>query len=127
MPNCCTKCFSELPIKEFMEASDLHGNCDYCGSTDVPIHDVDEVGEFVRAGALRYYEDAANQVMYVSADGGYQMSTHTMTEILLSDLDIFDSSHFDPGDLVDDLADDDGTGVCKARSIWTIARRARRD
>jgi hypothetical protein len=113
MQNCCTRCFSELLIQQFIEASDIRGNCDYCRSTDVPIHDVDEVGNFVRAGVLRYYEDAANSVHYETAEGGYTMSTDTMTEILLSELDIFNSSHFDPGDLADALADDDGTGYVR--------------
>ena len=113
MPNCCTRCFSEPLIQQFIEASDISGNCDYCGSTGVPIHDVDEMGDFVRAGILRYYEDAANSVHYDSAEGGYTMSTDTMTEILLFELDIFNSAHFDPSDLADALDDDDCTGYVR--------------
>ncbi len=113
MPNCCARCFSEPLIQQFIEASENRGDCDYCGSTDVPFHNVDKVGEFVRAGVLRHYEDAANRVHYETAEGGYTMDTNTMTEILLSDFDIFDSTHFDPGDLADDLADDDGTGYVR--------------
>lgn len=113
MPNCCTRCFSEPLIQQFIENYEQVGGCDYCGSTDVHTCDVDEVGEFVRAGVLRYYEDAANNVHYESAEGGYTMDTATMTEILLYDLDIFDSSHFAHSDLADILADDDGTGYVR--------------
>lgn len=113
MPNCCTQCFSERLIQQFIEAAKVISDCDYCGSSNVPIRVVDEVGAFVREGVLRYYEDAANSVHYETAEGGYTMDTATITEILLWELDVFDSPHFDPGDLADDLADDDATGYVR--------------
>ena len=109
MSLCCTHCFSEPQIQQFIERADTIGNCDYCESTKVPVCDVSEVGSFIADAIHRYYEDAANRVGYSTADGGYQMSTDTISEILLYELDIFGRALSSPDLLVRDLVDDDGT------------------
>ena len=47
---CCTNCFSEQLIKEFIEQDQIRGDCDYCGSEKVFVASVDEVGSFIMEG-----------------------------------------------------------------------------
>lgn len=109
MPNCCTRCFSDTEIQRYIEFADAQGDCNYCGSTNVPICDVRSVGSFIFEGIEKCYEEAANQVTYESAEGGYQMPTHTITEILKWELNIFGDALSDPTRLIADLIEDDGT------------------
>ncbi|MFC1837195.1 HEPN-associated N-terminal domain-containing protein, partial [Thermodesulfobacteriota bacterium] len=112
MNNCCTNCFSEIEINQFIETEEIKGECDYCNSSDVYICDVDSVGQFIIEGIERHYEDAANHVGYCSADGGYQLPTYTISEIILYQegiFDIFGEGLVDPESLLRDLVTDDGT------------------
>ncbi len=105
---CCVKCFSVEEIQKFIEDFDEIDACDYCGSKHVCVRPVDEVGEFVLGGFLRKHEDAAHHVSYCSAEGGYQLPTNTITQILI-DEEIFGDDLDDPYLLIEDLVDDDGT------------------
>jgi len=107
--HCCEKCFSEPEIINFIIENEKNGQCDYCESKDVKICDVKEVGEFIWEGFQRYYEDAADSVGYCSAEGGYQLPTDTITDILTDDLMIFSETLDDPSDLILALVNDDGT------------------
>lgn len=107
--SCCINCFSESNIREFIESEDILGNCDYCGSLNVHICNVGDVGKFIKDGVERYYEDAANQVGYDSSEGGYLLSTQDIAEILLEEEDIFGESLDDPYPLLEDLVSNDGT------------------
>ncbi len=109
MNSCCKNCFSESEIIKFIESHDIIGDCDYCGSRDVNICPVEDVSDFVMQGIERYYEDAANQVSYVSADGGYQLSTLDIEDILIEEQSIFSDSLDDPHILLEDLVSNDGT------------------
>jgi hypothetical protein len=109
MNNCCTKCFSNIEIKQFIEADLIKGECDYCRSFDVYICDVNSVGKFIIEGIERHYEDAANHVGYCSADGGYQLPTETISKIILYQEDIFGQDLVDPDSLLRNLVTDDGT------------------
>jgi hypothetical protein len=106
---CCTNCFSETEIVKFIESNDQLGNCHYCEARNVPIREVDEVGSFVMQGVLNYYEAAAESVGYESAEGGYQLSTFDIKEILAEQEDIFSDSLEDPSELLEDLVVTDGT------------------
>lgn len=88
---CCTNCFSEPAIRNFIEAEDILGDCDYCKSKNIHIYDVQNVGEFITEGVERHYEDAANQVAYESSEGGYQLPTFDISEILIWKEEIFGS------------------------------------
>ncbi len=105
---CCIKCFSEQEIQNFIASFKEVGECDYCGNKEIDVAPVDEVGEFAFEGFLRKYEDAANEVSYCSADGGYQLPTNSITKIL-SDEEIFGDDLDDPSSLIEDLVNDDGT------------------
>ena len=79
---CCINCFSDSEIKRFIESEKEVGDCDYCGSQDVHVREVEKVGSFIMEGVLRHYEDAANQVSYISSEGGYQLPTSDIHEII---------------------------------------------
>lgn len=106
---CCTNCFSEAKIKRFIEAEDNIGECDYCGSKNVFVYNVSEVGDFIMEGFDRYYEDAANQVGYCSAEGGYLLPTNDIAEILIDLEQIFSEKIDNPFSLLEDLVVFDGT------------------
>lgn len=106
---CCTNCFSESEIINFIESEGIIGNCDYCKSRNVSICDVVEVGSFIMEGIERYYEDAANQVGYDSSEGGYLLPTQDIAEILSEEEDIFGDGLDDPYPLLEDLVSNDGT------------------
>jgi len=106
---CCVNCFSEPEIQHFIEKSDMRGDCNYCGSEDTFVCEVSEVGDFVSEGIGRYYEDAANSVAYENAEGGYQLPTSDISEILIYEEQIFGDALEDPHPLVEDLMDPDGT------------------
>lgn len=106
---CCTNCFLEPEIKSYIESEDILGNCNYCKSKNVHICDVNDVGGFIMEGVERYYEDAANQVSYVSSEGGYLLPTLDISEILLYEEDIFGELLDDPKLLLNDLVSPDCT------------------
>ena len=107
--SCCINCFSESNIREFIESEDILGDCDYCNSTNVHICNVGDVGQFIKEGFERYYEDAANQVGYESSEGGYLLPTQDIAEILLEEEDIFGENLDDPYPLLENLVSNDGT------------------
>ena len=105
---CCTNCFSEIEIINFIESEEIIGDCDYCKSNNVNICDVVDVYNFIMEGIERHYEDAANRVGYASSEGGYLISTLNITDILLEE-NIFGESLDDPYPLLEDLVSNDGT------------------
>ena len=113
MNKCCRNCFSESEIIKFIESDEIIGNCDYCESKDVNVCDVVDVGKFIMEGVERLYEDAANQVSYVTSEGGYQLPTQDIAEILLEEEYIFGDSLDDPYPLLEDLVSNDGTAYVR--------------
>lgn len=105
---CCVKCFSQLEIQNFIEEAEIVDNCEFCGSKRVHIREAKEVGNFIEEGLLKHYEDAAISVGYESAEGGYGLSTQTISEILQEE-DIWNYDLSDPTDLIEALIDDNGT------------------
>ena len=110
---CCEKCFEISDIQNFIKEFKQSGNCDYCGSCNVFILDIKKVGEFILESVKRAYEDAANHVSYSSRDGGYLMSTYSITEILLEKEEIFSDRLDEPRYLAEELIPDDGTEYVK--------------
>lgn len=106
---CCKNCFDEEEIIDFVINSKETGECDYCGSENATICSVSLVGDFIKEGFLREYEDAANSVGYCSQDGGYLLSHSTMDEILIHSEEIFSDSLEDPRILLEDLVALDAT------------------
>lgn len=101
---CCVECFaeSESEIREFIEGFNETGNCDYCGSRRTFVADVSEVAKFLKDGMERVYEDAAEHVGYDSGEGGYQLPTESIDDIL-EGWDVFSEKLDDPSDLLSDF------------------------
>ena len=106
---CCVECFAEPEIEQFIEVQGQIGDCDYCGSSDVAVGDVAEVGRFVLEGFHRCYEDAVRSVGY--DEGDYGLPTSTIEEILSEYLAIFDLD--DPTELLTNLVEPDGTAYVR--------------
>ena len=115
---CCEKCFEISDIQNFIKEFQQLGNCDYCGSCNVFILDIKKVGEFILESVKRAYEDAVNHVSYSSRDGGYLMSTYSITEILLEKEEIF-SDRLDEL-RSEELIPDDGTEYVKRDMLKKI-------
>ena len=105
---CCLKCFSDPYIRDYVKESENLGECDYCECTSIYVRSVKEVGEFVFEGILKKYEGAVESVAYESAEGGYQLPTETLDEILMRE-DMFGEDLDDPQFLIKDLVLLDGT------------------
>ncbi len=45
---CCEKCFNNVYVKAFVSSKNRIGHCDYCGSTNVSIISVEEIGWYFR-------------------------------------------------------------------------------
>jgi hypothetical protein len=106
---CCKNCFSIDEIRQFIEEPETVGKCDYCSSRRMNIRSVSDVGAFIMEGVERHYEDAAVQVGYCSSEGGYQLPTMDLSEILIEDEAIFGDAIDDPSQLLEDLVSLDGT------------------
>jgi hypothetical protein len=107
--DCCSNCFSESEIKQFIKDKEIKGDCDYCNSANVYICDVSKASRFIIEGFKRYYEDAANHVSYCSADGGYQIPTDSISDILLYQEEIFGENLNNPYRLCMDLVTNGAT------------------
>ena len=108
--NCCSNCFSDLEIKDYIYSSGESGDCEYCHSKAVQICDVCSVGRFIMEGVLRKYEDAAESIPYEYAEDGYQFGTLDIQEILIDLEDIFSVKVVSDIDrLIKGLVDPDGT------------------
>ena len=104
---CCTECFSVEEIKEFIKGNDEVGDCDYCGSEKVNVADASDVGQFIKDGVNRAYEDPANQVGYCSAEGGYNIEPDNLYEILVWKEGIFSDKIDDPTKFIDESVPDE--------------------
>lgn len=54
---CCVECFDDEFIQEHIKGFDVMGSCEYCKSENVYTADTANVGEVIRAGLERAYEN----------------------------------------------------------------------
>lgn len=109
MSYCCVNCFSDPCIQQFIRDCQERGDCDYCGSEDTHIVEVNELAPFLREGVERVYEDAAHRVAYENAEGGYDLATTDMADILHWEWEVFSDTLDDPTELLEDLGCHGGT------------------
>lgn len=57
MGTCCVECFEEEIIVDFILSEEEFGDCDYCGAKGVSVSNTEIVGDFLRDGILRAYEN----------------------------------------------------------------------
>ena len=78
----CSKHIKEKFIKRHIEATGYPGVCSYCTKEiERKVMDLDDLAKFIQEGISFLYEDAAEQVAYDSAEGGYLMPTYSNHEI----------------------------------------------
>lgn len=80
----CASCFSDEGIRGFIEGALKSNTCSFCGEeADEPIAaPFREVAKHINDSLYQEYDDAANCMSYVSADGGYQGETWPTYELL---------------------------------------------
>ena len=54
---CCEMCFSDDMIHTFIQEHGQSGDCPYCKSKKVKVCDTEQVGDFIKAGLRRAYEE----------------------------------------------------------------------
>ena len=69
----CSRCFEDDGLCDFIECYAESTACSFCGITDEKIiaADVDKVAEHFRICVEQEYEDAANNLPYETAEGGF--------------------------------------------------------
>lgn len=53
---CCERCFDDIEIREWIRANGELGDCPYCDSKNVLLCDTQSVGDFIKTGFRRAYE-----------------------------------------------------------------------
>lgn len=81
----CASCFTDEGIKGFIEGALKSNECSFCGTVaDEPIAaPFKDVATHINESLYQEYDDAANCMSYVSADGGYQGETWPTYELLM--------------------------------------------
>ena len=57
MGNCCSKCFDEKYLSNYIEENGDIENCEYCGAEQIHTCDTSDIGDLVRKGLRRAYEN----------------------------------------------------------------------
>lgn len=115
----CAECISDTGIEDFIRENAVEEHCSYCSnSSNVPIAaDLDDVVEYMYNCLQREFDDAANQLPYESAEGGYIGRHWDTYDLLFDHLELDLPSDYD-GDLAVDLCRGIGDQAwCEARGI----------
>lgn len=111
MSYCCEECFSNKAIKEFIrENSRTMGDCEYCGSSEIPLILVQDLGKHMCSCLEKAYEyvDEGTGAMYDSEDDVYlgpdgnEATLYSVREILVYEEETF-SDITDSDMLAEDL------------------------
>lgn len=89
---CSHSLFTEESLIDFIKYNGKEGKCSYTNTTDTVI-EVDHVAKYIKSCIQKKYEDAANSVSYQSSEGGYQLPTYTIRDILIDHHFIMDFSN----------------------------------
>ena len=83
-PFICIECVADADLSSHIEAIATENACSFCsGESDEPIAaPLDDVCEIIRDCVERDYTDPANELMYVSREGGYQGTVYNTQELL---------------------------------------------
>lgn len=84
----CSSCFEDRDIRSWIRVQGGPRGCDACGKFDSPTAPMDELCEHIENCISRYWGDAAEQMTYVTAEGGYVGQTWTTYEILNEEIEI---------------------------------------
>lgn len=107
--NCCEKCFEDEYITQFIIDSKHRGNCDYCGSKKVYVAETEEVGQFIREGINRAYENVDDSGFYWDSEEKAYTEGEDVIDLLIYKHCIFSELVLDEqGNLLKDLLSDSG-------------------
>jgi len=107
--NCCEKCFDDEYITQFIIDSKYRGNCNYCGSKKVYVAETSDVGQFIREGINRAYENVDESGMYWDSEEKVYTEGEHVSELLIHTHCIFSDEVLDKQeDLLNDLLSDSG-------------------
>lgn len=96
----CSDCLTDYALSDAVRAHGGDDPCDYCGrapSAPDATAPVEIILDLVVDGLRSEYEDPIHQVLWSSADGGYQMGSYGTSDLL------FNHEVTEDGDLLDDL------------------------
>lgn len=84
----CPSCFGDEGIQGFIEGALESNECSFCGEkADEPIAaPFKAVAKHINDSLYQEYDDAANGMSYVSAEGGYLGQTWTAYELLIDEI-----------------------------------------
>jgi hypothetical protein len=82
MSLCCINCFADEFVRDFVQDEGIVGNCEYCGSEDVAVADSTKVGDFIREGLARAYENVDRSGLYWDAGSREYIAGESATEVL---------------------------------------------
>lgn len=101
---CCENCFSEKEISKFIRETGHSGNCNYCKCNNVQVLSLKKVGDFIKKGLKRAYEELeeGTGAMWDSDERNYidkygDMAGQSIYEILIEEYNIF-SNYFESED-----------------------------
>ena len=106
---CCVKCFNNEFIQAKIQSFEILGDCDFCDSKGIYVIDVTELGPWILDCVLKKYENAAYGVSNCSGDGGYQLPTLYISDILIDEEAILSDLVKDPFELVNYIMSRDST------------------
>jgi hypothetical protein len=106
---CCEKCFDDKYIKQFIVDDNNKGDCDYCGSSGVFVADTSEVGQFIREGLNRAYENVDDSGVYWDSEEKVYTAGEYACDLLIDTHCIFsDEVSSKQDELLNDLLSDSG-------------------
>lgn len=115
----CSNCIYDQALAEAVRGEGGKEACDYCGSTpdgEEASAALETVAELIRRGFECEHEDAAEMVLWSSADGGYQMSGQRDTWDLLRDHEVSENE-----ELLADLQSEIGEQVWVQRDPYAAS------
>ncbi|WDL94878.1 RES domain-containing protein (plasmid) [Bacillus sp. HNR-4] len=99
---CCTNCFNNKYIIEYIESQGEHDDCNYCMSSNVPVIDIAIMGEFIRESLAKAYVNVTTDDIPYHL---YEDSAETINEVLRYSECIF-STKIDDNDKCEELMKD---------------------
>ena len=101
--DCCTQSFSDSAIKSYIQTVGVTGLCDFCGSKGSSGTDINQIARFIDEGIGQKYERVEEHMAHESPEGGFQVGTLSVAEVLLNEERAFDEGLESPDSLADEI------------------------
>jgi hypothetical protein len=98
----CRKHFKDYAIQDFIKQNGSNGKCYYCENSGLKIvANPEHLVGFLMKGIKHYFNDAANELYYESAEDGYQGETFDKYDLINYEVGL----ETDPFDIAESIAD----------------------